>query len=268
MNKLLRFAASAAIISLSTSAHAWYWGAPPVYPYGVYGLTQEQQKAMAEQAAKAQQQAIEAQRKLAEQFAARQAELAKQYQERAQDPRATGSAGGYPFGPGPFSYGPPWATGSPWRTPFDSSPGSADYGPGYLGRDMKELWEESNARREQAMEEMEARREQSQKRMLEQRRNLGRYQSPNNRDYARPYRYGSPARMKEAPSDADKTAPAAKVQEPAAPAGATAPPPAAPAPVAPPVAASAPAATVPAQAAPAPLMQAGPPPAKPPAAVR
>jgi len=103
-------------LNVSGGGHGWgrgynryydyygpYWGGYGPYGYGApfapYGfapavpaLTEEQraaateqQKAFAEQQAQMLQQAVEAQRKFAEQFAAQQTKLAQQWQERAHD---------------------------------------------------------------------------------------------------------------------------------------------------------------------------------------
>lgn len=191
MKRVIRFAASLALVSVSASANAWYWGAPYAYylypPYGGYALTQEQQQAAAEQAVKMQQQAIEAQRKFAEQMVAQQDAWVKQYQEQGYAPNMMG-----PFGPPPpFFRGPSWS----------SEPSGKDREPATLPKDLKALLEASNARRDQAMEEAKMRREDAQKRMQERREQFGRYPVPE-----RGYRSHGPFERAAAPETKKETA--------------------------------------------------------------
>jgi hypothetical protein len=159
MNKITKLAVAAALVGASASASAW-WDSPqgfypqPQAPFATPGLTESQQAAIsAQQQAFADyqtqriEQALEAQRKGAEPFAARQSEMARQWQERmAFDPLRSD-----PFA----SIEPPSMERASLESPF---------GPP-LPEQVKQAMEESNAYAQKRMEESNARFEKARQEM-------------------------------------------------------------------------------------------------------
>lgn len=173
MNKLTKLAVAAALVGASASASAWWESTQPFYgeypvPYAVPPLSESQQaaitaqqQAFAEQQTKMMQQAIEAQRKVAEQIAAQQAKLAQAWQERAKHPIAFDPMSSDPFA----SIEPPAPPAM--EMPSVESP----FGPP-LPEHVKKAMEESNAYAKKLTEQSSARFEQARKEMAAQRKAL------------------------------------------------------------------------------------------------
>jgi len=159
MNKLTQLAVAAALIGASATASAWSDSPQPPYavPFSAPALTEAQQAAIAaQQQAFADyqtqriEQAIEAQRKGAEQFAARRTEMARQWQERmAFDPLRSD----------------PFASIEPPVPPAMEMPAlESPFGPP-LPEHVKQAMEASNAYAQKRMDESNARFEKARQEM-------------------------------------------------------------------------------------------------------
>ena len=109
MKKIATLASAVALTAVSVSASAW-WGAP----YGVYGLTEDQQRAMAEQQTKAMEQMMAAQQQMAKQMAARRADMAERMQAQGAAP-TDATAMGLPVTRDPWGDTGPWSAMDPWN---------------------------------------------------------------------------------------------------------------------------------------------------------
>lgn len=88
MKKILTLASAAALATASLSAGAWWGG-----PCGPYGMTQDQQRALAQQQTKAMEQMMAAQRRRAEQMAVQRTQAAERMQTPGVDPMTMGFPG-------------------------------------------------------------------------------------------------------------------------------------------------------------------------------
>jgi hypothetical protein len=109
MKKIATLASAVALTAVSVSASAW-WGAP----YSVYGLTEDQQRAMAEQQTKAMEQMMAVQQQMAKQMAARRADMAERMQAQGADP-TDAMAMGFPVTRDPWGDMGPWSAMDPWN---------------------------------------------------------------------------------------------------------------------------------------------------------
>ncbi len=162
MNEITKLAVAAALIGASASASAWSLSPQPVYgpppaPFAVAAPTEAQQQAFAEQQSRMIEQAIETQRKLAEQFSARQAEMVRHRQERRVfDPMSSD----------------PFARMEPPAPPALEMPSlESPFGPP-LPEQVKKAMEASNAYAKKRMDESNARFEQVRKEMTAEREAL------------------------------------------------------------------------------------------------
>jgi hypothetical protein len=246
MKKIATLASAVALCTVSVSASAW-WGAP----YGVYGLTEDQQRAMAEQQTKAMEQMMAAQQQMAKQMAARRADVAERMQAQGVDP-TDATAMGFPGTLDPWgdmglgsAMGPwgdmcpwgstmdPWADRGPWgemsmpgypampeMRDFDMMPGAEPFTPQMpqppVPAFMKSRYSDLDAYRARIMEESSARREEAMRRMAERRKKITMHRHIPPYGYARSLMpHPGTAKATEMRAYAPQEATAAKVTAPA-----------------------------------------------------
>jgi len=222
MKKIVTLASAVALAATSLSAGAW-WGVPC--------MTQEQQQAMAQQQTKVREHMMATQRRLAEQMAARQTEMAKMaklIRTQGVDPM-TGGFSGTPDPLGtPLSSIDPWGAASPWgdmgmpeypNMPAMPKPPSMPAMPEPFAMDMPQppvlnfmrgRYAELEAYRSKIMKESKARRDKKAEEIAKRREEIEANRLTRLHRYGRPSRppYMGMTTAPEIPASVSQTAPA------------------------------------------------------------
>lgn len=177
MKKILTLASAVALAAASVSASAW-WGGPCT----PYGMTQDQQQALAQQQTKAMERMMAAHRQRAEQMAAQQAQAVKRMQAQGMDPMAMGFPGTMDprdnMGPmDPWDMSMPEYPTMPTMPEYPTMPTMPEPFPTNMPQPpvpafMQDRYAELEAYRARILEESKARHDKMTRRMAERRRKI------------------------------------------------------------------------------------------------